>query len=118
MSEVGGKTEVNIVKVAEVVVGGGGWWWWRWGGETVSKEAYNYISYSGVKREILIWGRGVEGRRDSASINSGSGGEGSRGEWASYNYYSHLPECAPPGGGFAVFLFVCLFVSSGEWGGG
>lgn len=34
---------------------GGGW------EATVSKEAYNYTSYFGVKREILIWGRGTGG---------------------------------------------------------
>lgn len=75
----------------------------------MSKEAYNYISYCGVKREILIWGRGCGGGgRDSVSINCERGGDGTRGEWASYNYYYQFTRVCFIGGCFA--LFVCLFV--------
>lgn len=109
MSEVGGG---YLSKYCQSGGGGGE-------GGTVSKEAYNYIFCSGVKREILIWGRGVWGGRNCASINSKRGGEGARGEWASYNYYYQFARvCFLRGLFLVVCVCVCLFASSGEWGGG
>lgn len=75
----------------------------------MSKEAYNYISYCGVKREILIWGRGGGGRKRQCLDKLQKGRGGGAGEWASYNYYYQFARVCFIRGLFRVVcLFVCL----------
>lgn len=75
----------------------------------MSEEAYNYISYCGVKREILIWGRGCEGEEETVPRSTPTG-EGRRRGASGLPIITiiNLTECASSGSCFA--LFVCLFV--------
>lgn len=73
----------------------------------MSKEAYNYISYCGVKRGILIWGRGGRGEEETVPRSTPKGeGRGRGVSGLPIITIINLPECASTGGCFA--LFVCF----------